>query len=158
MVTPMDPVAVDERSGAPAPGPAAGSAVPSSSEEHFFAPEMDAIERPDGYVLAFDVPGVDKQRISVRLDGCLLTVSGHRRDSAGRREHAGLLRSERRTGSFERIVALPGLATASPVKVRYWNGVLIVSVPKAAAPGGSATGRASPAVDAMACSNPGGKP
>jgi HSP20 family protein len=98
--------------------------------ESCFALEMDAVENSEGYVITFDIPGVERDDISVKLDGHLLTVSGYREQPVENEARGEFVRLERRMGPFKRIVALPRPMTASMFNTRYANGVLIVTIPK----------------------------
>ncbi len=99
-----------------------------------FSPKMDMREDPDKYVLTFDLPGVDKGDINVRIVDRSVIVSG-RRESSISHKGKNFLREERSFGQFARSVTLPGPVKASGMKAEYRNGVLTVVVPKAQASG-----------------------
>jgi HSP20 family molecular chaperone IbpA len=74
----------------------------------------------------------------VRLDGHLLTVSGHRDEPVENGSRGGFVRLERHMGPFKRIVALPRPLAANMFNTRYANGVLTVTIPKAPRAAGGA--------------------
>jgi HSP20 family protein len=84
--------------------------------------------------LAFDVrfalPGADPEQLDVGVEGDVLRVSGTRPgmpDDAQRR-----FTHERTTGKFTRALEFPVPVDAEHVQARYLNGVLHVTLPKAA--------------------------
>jgi len=96
-----------------------------------FAPQLDLKEKDDCYVASMDIPGADKNDISVKLDDRMLTVSGRINESTEKKDGDQILRKERRSGTFERTVTLPGPVVADKLDAHYENGVLNVTIPKA---------------------------
>lgn len=97
-----------------------------------FSPRADLEDRGDRYIVRMDLPGVDKSDISVSLNGQMLTVSGKTSTIKDERDPSGrILRQERRTGQFERVLTLPGPVHAEKMEAKYADGVLTVTVPKA---------------------------
>ena len=60
-----------------------------------------------------------------------LIVSG-KNDEFKKEEKGEMLQQERRIGSFERSLSLPGPVNSNKMKVEYDKGVLVVTLPKAA--------------------------
>jgi len=84
--------------------------------------------------IAFDVrfalPGADPATLDVNVEGNVLRISGERAgipDDARRR-----LTHERSTGAFTRALEVPAPVDAEHVGARYVDGVLHVTLPKAA--------------------------
>jgi HSP20 family protein len=96
-----------------------------------WSPEVDIEETDDNYELHVELPGVKPDDIAVDVEGDLLTVSGERRFYE-EKEEEGFHRIERRFGAFRRVVRLPGELDPDLVVARYSDGVLTVTVPKAA--------------------------
>lgn len=92
-------------------------------------PRIDVVETPEGYELAVDVPGVNKDEIQINLHEGVLSISGERltREVS---ETDNVVRLERHTGRFYRSFSLPNKINAKKIEARFDNGVLIVSVPK----------------------------
>ncbi len=96
-----------------------------------FSPDLDLTEDADAYIVRVDLPGMDKEAISIRVDGRRLTISGERLETVERRAPDGrVLRHERQSGRFQRTMTLPGPVDAEGVSARYEDGVLIIELPK----------------------------
>jgi HSP20 family protein len=94
-----------------------------------FTPLADLEESDDAYCVEVELPGVDKDDVSVDLAGRRLIVVGERKE----RERVGILRSRTRsTGRFHYEVTLPGEADEEGVEANLDSGVLTVRLPKAA--------------------------
>jgi HSP20 family protein len=95
-----------------------------------FAPQVELVERDDGYVLRIDLPGIREQDVDLRVtNDNLLTISGERRREETKRDR-GYEYTEREYGSFMRSIELPRGADASKIEADFKNGVLEVQVPK----------------------------
>jgi HSP20 family protein len=96
-----------------------------------WVPAMDLVETEDALVLRADLPGLDRDDVSIEVKDRVLTVSGKREaeqsDKAG-----GYYRVERAFGSFSRSLALPDGVDADQVKASFDKGVLEVTIPKPA--------------------------
>ncbi len=96
-----------------------------------FSPDLDLTEETDRYIVRVDLPGMDKEAISVSVEGRRLTLSGERQETVERRTPDGhVLRHERQSGRFQRTMTLPGPVDAEGVSARYEDGVLIIELPK----------------------------
>ena len=104
--------------------------IRSGSGSPSFAPACDIEETDEYHLVSFDVPGVDRDAISIEVSHGHLIVSGERRGTASQAK-AGLRVAERRSGKFQRTIALPDGVKAEEIEAQYVNGVLTVAVPKA---------------------------
>jgi HSP20 family protein len=88
---------------------------------------LDAYEKDGEYVLRFDLPGVDSERIDVTVEDRVLTVKAERKveDTAG----ANWILRERPTGTHSRQVRLGDSLDVSNVDADYAEGVLTVTLP-----------------------------
>ena len=88
---------------------------------------LDAYEKDGEYVLRFDLPGVDSERIDVTVEDRVLTVKAERKveDTAG----ANWILRERPTGTHSRQVRLGDSLDVSNVGADYSEGVLTVTLP-----------------------------
>jgi HSP20 family protein len=96
-----------------------------------WVPALDVWETDDALVYAFDLPGVEEDKISVEVEDSMLTVSAERErteEVSGDRFH----RFERRHGAFSRSVGLPQGIDEDQIKASYTGGVLEIRVPKPA--------------------------
>jgi HSP20 family protein len=110
-------------------GQLSGGAGPGNGQSSTWLPPVDVWETETELVLAFELPGIPEDEISVELEDNVLTVSGERERS---QEHSGdrFYRFERRFGQFQRSVTLPVGVDESKIAADYNDGVLEVRVPK----------------------------
>lgn len=94
-----------------------------------YAPRLDVRENADEVLLQVDLPGVDRQAVSLSLNQGVLTLQG-RRPAEHAEAAEGWTRVERHWGAFERQVRLGEGYDASRVKAELKDGVLSVRVPK----------------------------
>lgn len=88
---------------------------------------MDTVRRDGEFVLRFDVPGVDPEKIEVTVDRGVLTVSATREET--RTEGESPVVRERASGSFTRRVRLSGNLDADKIEASNHDGVLEVRIP-----------------------------
>jgi HSP20 family protein len=96
-----------------------------------FIPTADVFARNGDFVVRMDLPGIDPKDIHVKFMEGVLTVSGERKTDKEVNEE-GYYRKESSFGSFERHVSLPKAIKEGDIKAEYDNGVLEISVPRAA--------------------------
>jgi len=96
-----------------------------------WVPAVDLREEDDRFLLHVDVPGVDPKDIDIAVEDGVLSLSGQR-DSIAADNKEGLRRAERVTGKFFRRFTLPDGIDPEAVLARSENGVLEISIPKAA--------------------------
>ncbi|MDA8141269.1 MAG: Hsp20/alpha crystallin family protein [Desulfobacteraceae bacterium] len=92
-------------------------------------PAVDVYENDDAIVLKAELPGVDKDQITVDVEGRILTLKGERKSENEVKED-NYYRRERTYGRFERSFTLPEEVNADAIKAEYKDGVLKVEVPK----------------------------
>jgi HSP20 family protein len=88
-------------------------------------PAIDAFQRGNEFVIRADVPGMARHDLSVEVSDDAVTIGGERRHEA-HEDREGMFWSERRHGSFCRVVPLPPGAVAGSAKATFMNGVLEV--------------------------------
>lgn len=96
-------------------------------------PKVNLRDDEDNLYVEALLPGIDADKIEMNILGDTLTLSGERNDVAdqagnGRTWH----RRERGTGKFLRSIDLPVTIVADKVKAEYRDGLLRVTLPKAA--------------------------
>lgn len=104
------------------PAPRANSALT-------FQPNLEILEQDDHYLISAEIPGVEKQDLEVSLDNDRLMISGHKKDEQ-ESEKDGYHYSERRYGSFQRMLALPADADGDQMNAVFHNGVLSLTIPR----------------------------
>jgi HSP20 family molecular chaperone IbpA len=95
-----------------------------------FRPEVDILEREDGYVIYADLPGVDDKSVDVRFDQGALTLDAQLATLPETSWNP--LHAEYRIGSYHREFRLSEGIDASGVSARMHNGVLELQLPKSA--------------------------
>jgi HSP20 family protein len=96
-------------------------------------PSVDIHQEADKFVVRADLPGVEPKDISVTAENGVLTVSGERKFEHTE-EQKGSSRLERVEGRFVRRFTLPDNVQTDNIRARHSNGVLELTIPKAAAP------------------------
>lgn len=96
-----------------------------------WTPSADLIENDDAYVLEMELPGFSRDDIELTVERNVLTVSGQR-SAEEETENVTYHLRERGTARFSRSFALPRSMNAEGVEARFDNGVLTVTLPKAA--------------------------
>jgi HSP20 family protein len=96
-----------------------------------WTPALDVHEDKDNVYLRVEVPGMKKEDINLSLHDGSLSISGERKHEEKSQE-AEVYRAERFFGRFQRTVTLPTPVEADKVKAQYHDGILTVTLPKAA--------------------------
>ena len=91
---------------------------------------IDVTENDKDVLVRADLPGMDKDKIDIMLEGGkVLKISGMR--SVEKKEEApGMVRQERMEGRFERILELPAECKSEGISASYNNGVLEITIPR----------------------------
>ena len=95
-----------------------------------FRPDIDILERADGFVIFADLPGVDENSVDVRFDRGTLTLDAQLAtlpDASWKPLHA-----EYRVGTFHREFRLSEDIDVGGVSARMKSGVLELHLPKSA--------------------------
>jgi HSP20 family protein len=101
------------------------------NEEGFWNwnPAVDVLEDDNHFIVKAELPGVEKDKISVELNGRMLTIKGERAAEKETKEEK-YYRKERMFGNFERTLWLPSEVEPDAIKAEYKDGILKVEVPK----------------------------
>lgn len=97
-----------------------------------FNPAVDIVEKDNAYLVRAEVPGLAPENIDVQVENDVLTLRGERKYE-NEQETAGYRRVERSYGSFVRSFVLPKGTRLDAIDAEVENGVLTVTIPKAAA-------------------------
>jgi HSP20 family protein len=89
-----------------------------------WTPAADIYEIESGYVIALDLPGIDRNALEIDLDENRLMVKGTREVEEPRH------RSERPRGKFLRTFSIPGSVDQGGIGAEYKDGVLNIRLPK----------------------------
>lgn len=108
--------------------------TPSVSKEmtaDFFSPRVDIKEKKDKYEITADLPGVNKDDLSVVLENGVLTIEASTNKEQTEEEDGKIIRKERRSGKFMRSFNLGVDVKESDINAKFKDGVLKLAVPKA---------------------------
>lgn len=93
-------------------------------------PRVDIVEEKDGYRIKADLPGLEKDNISVTMENGTLTLSGEKKEEKKEHDKDSYYHYERSYGSFSRSFTLPEDVDQEHVEANYKNGVLEVKLRK----------------------------
>lgn len=90
-------------------------------------PVVDIEESKEAYLVKAELPGVDKEDVSVNIDNGVLTIKGEKKSKVeDKKRH----RVECSYGSFIRSFTLPQTVKAEKVEAEYKDGILSLTIPK----------------------------
>lgn len=92
-------------------------------------PAVDIKENKSQFVIYADLPGVNKEDVSISMENNILTIKGER-ILVNKEERKEYFREERIRGSFYRRFTLPDTADESGIEAKMKNGVLEIIIPK----------------------------
>jgi len=92
-------------------------------------PSVDIYETEEGIVIKAELPGVNKEDVSVEVKNNILTLKGERFVDKEIDEDK-YYRRERCFGTFHRTFTLQHTVLPDKIKAKFRNGVLEIEVPK----------------------------
>ena len=99
---------------------------PRATLDHIdWVPAADVYEMADQYIVALDLPGVDRSALEIDLEHDELAIRGNRATES-QTEH----RCERPRGKFARSFGVPPSIDQERIEAEYKDGVLYVRLPK----------------------------
>ncbi len=92
--------------------------------------KTDVIATDTGYELEIDVPGIDKENITVQLENGYVTVTAktERKNEEGK-ENGHYIRRERFSGTYSRSFYVGEDVNEEDIKAKFGNGTLKLYVP-----------------------------
>ena len=90
-----------------------------------WTPASDIYETDSGYMIAMDLPGIDREALKIDIDDNRLVVKGTRAVAESRAS-----RAERPRGKFLRTYSVPASVDQGKIAAEYKDGVLQISLPK----------------------------
>jgi len=94
-------------------------------------PKVDVVEYIDKLVLEADVAGLDKEDVSVELEGDTLTIRGAKKPASTETDNnARYVYREIKRSSFVRSFAVGEGIDKSKIKVDYQNGAIKIILPR----------------------------
>jgi HSP20 family protein len=95
------------------------------------APAVNIAESDKAYEISAELPGMDEKSIEVKLTNEVLAIKGEKQEEREEKEK-GYHVQERHFGSFERLFRVPAGVDTDKITAMFKNGLLIVTLPKAA--------------------------
>jgi len=100
------------------------------SEDVDWMPTVDVHETSDYYIIDMDLPGMDREDVSITYDDGMLKICGERKGETDEVEKVTFRRRERYQGSFCRTFRLPKDIKPEDIKANVKNGVLRLRIHK----------------------------
>jgi HSP20 family protein len=97
----------------------------SEIEPADWIPAADVYEHAEEYLVAIDLPGIERTKLDISLENDRLAVRGERVVS-----EQGQQRRERPAGRFLRRFDVPATVEAEEIEAEYKDGVLNIRLPK----------------------------
>ena len=97
----------------------------------WLAPASEASGSDNAYTITVELPGVEEKDIDLSVDDGVVTLKGEKRTEREEKGETWFF-SERQYGAFSRSFRLPPDAEAGKVDAHLKDGVLTITVPKAA--------------------------
>ncbi len=88
-------------------------------------PATDVYDRDSEYLIALDLPGIDRSALEINIDNDRLVIKGTRAGAGSEP-----VKSQRPMGSFLRTFNVPASVDQKQIKAQYKDGVLEVRLPK----------------------------
>lgn len=88
-------------------------------------PAADVYENKEEYVVAVDLPGIDRSTLDISIDDDRLTIKGKRTENDSTPQPG-----ERPRGNFLRMFDVPASVDQNQIKAEYKDGVLSVRLPR----------------------------
>ena len=102
-----------------------GDTTGDEFERADWTPAADIYEIDSGYLIALDLPGIDRDALEIDAEDNRLVVKGTR-PIAESKQH----RTERPRGKFLRTFSVPGSVDQAKIAAEYKDGVLQIRLPK----------------------------
>ena len=93
------------------------------------APVMDVLDEGDKYIVHAEVPGLDKEDVSIELSKNILEIKAEKKQEVEEKKE-GYLRKERGYTSFYRQIALPEQVKTEKIEANLDKGILTITIPK----------------------------
>ncbi len=96
-----------------------------------FAPSIDVKDKDKKIEITAELPGMDEKDIDLSLTKDALVLKGEKKEEREEKED-GYWHTERRYGSFQRVIPLPDAIDTEKAEATFKKGVLQISIPKTA--------------------------
>lgn len=101
----------------------------AEGQSAMFSPGVDLSETDKDVVITVELPGMDKNDVSVEMDDEAITISGEKKEEREDKNRNWHFR-EQSYGKFRRVLPLPAAVNGDKAKASFKKGLLTVTVPK----------------------------
>ncbi|MDR0571459.1 MAG: Hsp20/alpha crystallin family protein [Rickettsiales bacterium] len=95
-------------------------------------PPVNLSEDEENLYLSAELPGIDPGSLDLSVKNDTLTLKGSKKAEATEGKEVNYHRREREVGTFRRNLTLPVKIQSEAVEAKFKNGILVVTLPKAA--------------------------
>ena len=95
------------------------------------SPAIDMYQTDNEVVVKASLPGIKADEVQINVTGDVLTIKGETKQEEEKKDKSWHIR-DHRWGAFERSVMLPTSVISDQAKADFENGILTVTLPKAA--------------------------
>ena len=96
-----------------------------------WVPRVDILENEEAYQVTAELPGIKKEDVEITVDNNVLSLKGERKFEKDVNKES-YHRIERAYGAFVRSFPLPTRVASDRVEAKFDNGLLTITIPKAA--------------------------
>jgi HSP20 family protein len=107
------------------------SFFPTWGERGHWSPALDLYEKNGSLIVEAELPGIPREAVKISCTDHTLTIQGETEKEEEEKKE-GYYRSERRYGSFYRVLALPQEVDFQQARAQFRDGVLQITLPKSA--------------------------
>lgn len=93
--------------------------------------KVDVQDKGDSYLLEADLPGVQKENVTLSVENGVLTIAVERKEETEEEQAHSYICRERRSSSMSRSFSLEGIEEEG-IAAEYTDGVLRLTLPKIA--------------------------
>ncbi len=94
-----------------------------------FYPRVDIKETKNDYIFSAELPGVEKDDVTISLHENTLTIKGEKK-SEEKKENDYYYHVERKYGTYRRSFILPTKVNTDNIKAAFKDGILTITLPK----------------------------
>jgi HSP20 family protein len=94
-------------------------------------PAINVTDDGEALSVRAELPGIKTDDLDIRMENDTLTIAGER-ELASEDDAVSYHRREREWGAFRRSFSLPARVDSDKVEARYLDGILTITLPKAA--------------------------
>ena len=102
-----------------------------AQRKSLFVPAVDMYEEKDNVIVETELAGIDPDKVDISIENDMLVIKGEG-EKKSEVEDKNYYRKEIRRGSFYRSIALPTHVDGDKASAIATDGVLKISIPKAA--------------------------